>query len=958
MSGVIFAFDTFELDSERQELWRDRKLVKIEAVVIRLLIALVRNAGKLVTKDELVDEVWEGRAVADNVITVSMARLRKTLEDKRGEREFVATVYGRGYRFVRPVHMREAPSVEPPTEAAPGGRADPPFLGRERVLHRLREAVSSARAGHGGICVLMGEAGIGKTRLVEVLESELNGSNVQIAWGYCREAGDTPPMGPFRQVLDEIANLRAAQGDTLDLVPELALAEDDPARRRSFEKVTRALTSCAKRAPLLIVLDDLHRADAASIELLSVLVDQVARTSIMVLATLRPAAGGRPPRPETQLPYVLGHRNCQRITLERLSEPDVRAYVSALLDDSEGRLGTAIFEKSEGNPFFMAELCRQLRNTETPDQNALTVPGAALELVRQHVAKLDAEARGVLSAAAVIGRSFELSVLATLTGRDASILVNSLDDAIAAEVIVPAPHSRTEFAFGHELMRTVLYEALVPAERRSWHLRVGRALETRAAAGERMPASDLAYHFHAALPQSDLRKTVEYCSNAAQEAAAVFATIDVVRYTRHALEALELIDKPSVRLRMRLWYFMAVYTRGHDGAEFARSVNELLRLAHDHGDGDMLARAATLLNWHPGLKPLPGESNALRYALTLLPEDAIGIRGVALSALACAAPECFDRTQAERLIEEGIPLVRQSGSRAARYAGLLSQLYVMGGPDHQQLATQVQEELEKLAQDNPKRLPVLPLDLAFYRAITALTRGDQASQRAAIQRAAIHARELHHGELLWHSERMRALTEVNGGARNEGLAALRTLHAQATRESILYTTVFCAFDRAVIFGDFSHAAPLEDELLNALAFDASEPPGIWSMKVRALASAGLHEQARTMLRAVVPADDLHKLPCDSQYLGTLGHLSRAALLLGATDYVRALYTLLSRYPQYFSGHIAFYCEGAVPHLLGLLAQAQGKHEEAREHLQQGLAMSETAGLKALADEARAQLMRL
>ncbi|HEX6240021.1 MAG TPA: AAA family ATPase, partial [Polyangiales bacterium] len=510
-----------------------------------------------------------------------------------------------------------------------------------------------------------------------------------------------------RQVLDDIAQA-LPPGDAQELLPELALAEDDPARRRSFEKVTRALTTSAKRAPLLIVLDDLHRADAASIELLSVLVDQVARTGILLVATLRPAAGGKPPRPETQLPYVLGHRNCQRIALDRLSESEVRSYVAALLDDDEGRLGSAIFHKSEGNPFFMTELVRQLRSAEAPDPDALTVPGAALELVRQHVAKLDADARGVLSAAAVIGRSFELSVLSTLTGREASLLVNSLDDAISAEVIVAAPHSRTEFAFGHELMRTVLYEALAPAERRSWHLRVARALELRAASGERMPASDLAYHFHAALPQSDLRKTVEYCGKAAQEAAAVFATLDVVRYTRHALEALELIDKPSVRLRMRLWYFMAVYTRGHDGAEYARSVNELLRLAREHGDGDMLARAATLLNWHPGLKPLAGESTALRHALTLLPEGSFGIRGVALCALACSSPECFDATQAERLIEEGIPLVRKSGSRAARYAGLVAQLYVMGGPNRPELASAVQEELEKLAQDNPKRLPVLP----------------------------------------------------------------------------------------------------------------------------------------------------------------------------------------------------------------------------------------------------------
>jgi hypothetical protein len=205
---------------------------------------------------------------------------------------------------------------------------------------------------------------------------------------------------------------------------------------------------------------------------------------------------------------------------------------------------------------------------------------------------------------------------------------------------------------------------------------------------------------------------------------------------------------------------------------------------------------------------------------------------------------------------------------------------------------------------------------------------------------------------------MRALVDVNGSARAEGMAALRTLHAQAVRESILHTMPFVAFDRAVLFNDFEPGGSIDDEVLNALAFDASEPPGIWSMKVRALASAGLYDQARTMLRAVVPADDVAKLPCDSQYLGTLGHLARAALLLGATDYVRALYNLLARYPHYFAGHICFFCEGAVPHLLGLLAQAQNKPDSAREHLQRGLVMSEAAGFNALAEEARSLLARL
>src|SRR5688572_26021835 len=162
---MILGFDDFELDDERLELRRGGKLLKVEALVVRLLSALVRNAQRLLTKEELVEQVWEGRAVADNVITVSMARLRKALGHKRGEREFVATVYGRGYRFVRAVAVRDgtAFAAPPPEQASPIG---PPFVGRERVLGRLLRAFGEARAERGRMCALIGEPGIGKTRTV------------------------------------------------------------------------------------------------------------------------------------------------------------------------------------------------------------------------------------------------------------------------------------------------------------------------------------------------------------------------------------------------------------------------------------------------------------------------------------------------------------------------------------------------------------------------------------------------------------------------------------------------------------------------------------------------------------------------------------------------------------------------------------------------------------------------
>src|SRR5262245_508441 len=101
--AMVFAFDGFELDEERLQLRRGSKVLKVDAPVVRLLLALVRSAGQLVLKEDLIAEVWEGRAVGDNVITVAMARLRKALQTGHRREEFINTVYGRGYRFLRPV---------------------------------------------------------------------------------------------------------------------------------------------------------------------------------------------------------------------------------------------------------------------------------------------------------------------------------------------------------------------------------------------------------------------------------------------------------------------------------------------------------------------------------------------------------------------------------------------------------------------------------------------------------------------------------------------------------------------------------------------------------------------------------------------------------------------------------------------------------------------------------------
>jgi DNA-binding winged helix-turn-helix (wHTH) protein len=949
---VLYTFDDFELDGDDLELRRNGSLLKVDALVLRLLSVLVRNAGRLVTKEELIEEVWDGRAIADNAITVSMARLRKTLGESRKNRELIATAYGRGYRFVQPVAVALRPSHGGAAIARKPATLEAPFVGRERVVQLLLEALGKTRLARGRACVLLGEAGIGKTRVVEQLERAALSTNVRVAWGYCREAGDTPPLWPWLRLLRDVT------GDTWSPSTGDAArkhSKDSSPRHELFDSIVRTLVTAAEQAPWVLVLEDLHRADAASIELLSHMLDEISRTRILIVATVRASRTRLALRPETHLPRVLGHRNSERIMLERLQPDEVSAYVGALFDDPTGNLGRAVFSKSEGNPFFMTELARSLNGTESPTSESLAVLDSALDLLRQRVAGLDPSARAVLEAAAVIGRSFELSVLAAVLERDPSELMIAIDDAIADEIVIAAPESATAFAFGHELQRSVLYDAVGPREQRALHLRIADVLERKLEQGEPIPPSELAFHSHAALPDGDLRATVRRCRSAANAAASVFAIPDLLRYAHRALEALDLIEGGSVRLRMALLFQIAAYSRGHAWQEVERASSELTRLAREHTDGAMLARAAAMRNLHPELQPLAGAAAAAEHALELLDPEQHALRAMATAQLACSPPRCYAREQCIPLIREASELAHQSRDRNAIIPVVLWQMHLEGGPEHGH-ASEVCAELESLLLAGAREMPPTPLMLALFRATVALQRGDLAAVRPALVRAESIARLLNHLELIWHVLRCKALMQINTGAVAEGRQQLEQLPCESQHRPAT-TYPMSAFDRAVLLEVPEGGLRLSEIEARALEHRAWDPPGLWALKLRALASAGFLDDARAALRLVAP-DALAQLPSDSQYLGTLGHLTRAALALDAREYFEPLLSLLLRHPSYFSAQLSFLCEGSMLSLAGRLLLALDRKDEAMTQLQEGLAAEQRAGLAGCAVETERLLRAL
>jgi DNA-binding winged helix-turn-helix (wHTH) protein len=967
---MFFAFEEFAFDAQRLELRRGDQRIEADAISLRMLALLLRNAGRLVSKEELVQEVWQGCAVGDNVISVVMARLRKLLGDRRGQHELVKTVYGRGYRFVGATREASAFATTRPPPAATASAS--PFVGREAILAQLQQAHAAALRGRGRMCALLGEPGIGKTYAVEAFVRGLP-SETRTVWGFCRESGDAPPLFPWLRVLRELLAgpsqespdqpepaLRSLLRDPMAGAGGGAAAEQAWVQRHqrqlAYEAISRLLATTAQSAPLVLVLEDLHCADAASLELLMHLLDELALQRILLIVTLRHNQAPAREAVRARLASALGHRNCERVPLQRLREPEVRAYVSALLHEGEESLARAVFDKSEGNPFYMAELCRQLRDREPHERKVLSMSDAALDLVRQHVARLDAEARGVLSAAAMIGSSFELALLRAVTGRTLSALMASLDSALAAEVVIAAPDSPTAFAFGHELYRAVLNDALAPAERRDWHARLADALDQRARAGKSIAASEVAHHLYASLPASDPEKVIHYCRLAADAAAASYAGDEVVRHMRHALSALDLMKSPSVALRMQFVQLIAIYARGSSAAEYESAARELARLARLTADAAMLVRAGMMFNLHPGFKQLAGVSDELSYALTLLTDRDMGLRAAALAGIAVSSPTCFSAERAGRLLDEAVPLARTAASAPAQYAALICALQLRGGPRHSHDANAMLAELDTLAQSNPLRMPVLPVDLSLYRCVTALQRGELSAARQFAHGAAAQARRIHHDELAWHADRFGALLTLEQEPSHAARQALERLHQRADDPGLFGLEAFRSFDRAIWLAEFDPTLQLDTAELHALRYDSSDPPSLWSIKIRALARVGAHADAQMALHALT-TQQLGELPCDRDLLGTLGHVVRAALLVGANDYAKQAAECLAPYRDSYAAHVGFLCEGSIPHLLGAVALALGDVERAVVELEQGLARDEQAGLSRSAGEARLALAR-
>jgi DNA-binding CsgD family transcriptional regulator len=425
------------------------------------------------------------------------------------------------------------------------------FVGRARELALLNAALTADREGRAPIVVVDGEPGIGKTRTVAEFAAGARAAGSVVLWGTCHQGGVTAPYDPWVQAIAEYADgvepervTRLAEGDVAVLaqfVPAIArMVPDvrvpptlppDQSRIRLYEAVVRFLDAIDE--PAALVLDDLHWADADTLELLVHVARFAARTSIVVLYRSAELAIADPVA--HRLAEIDRHRKTEFLLLGSLPLDEAGVLLAKVADvEVRPELLDAIYAESGGNPFFLCELGRHLHRYGDPTAAGWRPPETVRQAVGLRLAGLSAHARRMLELAAVFSAGFSFGDLAALTELDDDTLLDCLDEALAAEVLRALGAERYDFA--HALVRHALYDDFSASRRVRLHRRVAEVLEESHAGRLEDVAAELARQYHASATLPGAERGVVHALTAAERAQAASAPAEAAAFRRLALD--------------------------------------------------------------------------------------------------------------------------------------------------------------------------------------------------------------------------------------------------------------------------------------------------------------------------------------------------------------------------------------------------------------------------------------
>ncbi len=398
---------------------------------------------------------------------------------------------------------------------------DRTFVGRARELDLLGTRLDDARGGRGQLVLVTGEPGIGKTRLAEELGRHAEAICVPLGWGRASEDEGSPPYWIFRQLARSTG--RAMPGL---LTRGAAGSGSAEARFEMFDVLADDLREAAEAGGLLVVLDDLQWADAASLALLVHLARGIGRSRLMIVAIYRDTETTGRAALSSALAALARESNLTRIRLVGLTQAGVERQLNLVTGTSvPTELAVLVSQRTGGNPFFVTELGRLASNA------GRALPEAVLDTVRARLARLSGPCRQLIATAAALGSELDPAALAEVADRPVAHVLADLDEAATAGVVAAADGWR----FGHDLIRESARLDLPTAARLTAHARLAACLESRTDATAR--ASEIAYHWLESLPVGDPARACEWAERAADQALSQLAWERAAHQYRQAREA-------------------------------------------------------------------------------------------------------------------------------------------------------------------------------------------------------------------------------------------------------------------------------------------------------------------------------------------------------------------------------------------------------------------------------------
>lgn len=562
-------FDTYELDEADARLTRDGQPVALAPRPFAVLCALARTPRTLVTKDALLDAVWGHRFVSDSVLKTTVSALRAALDDDAKQPRYIETVSRRGYRFI--AAAPSAPSITQTAIALAPSLTAPSIIGRADAIERLRGAWQLACAGKRQIVWIAGEPGVGKTTLIERFVAEVG--DAYCAHGQCvAQAGTGEPYMPLLEALSALcrrdapfaALIRAVAPMWLLQLPWLSTPDERDTLRqdlsgsgqaRMLRELGELLERYTENQPLVLVTEDLHWCDAATLELMDHIARRRGAARLLWLGSFRLTEVMAADHPLKSVRRELRlHGLCDEIVLDAFSETEVADYLAAKLPGlaAEDTFVQALHARTEGLPLFVADVVRDLAAqgdvTQAGETSArlrlesMPVPENLAGIVEHYMQRLMPDERTLLETASVCGVEFRLNTVAVALGSDIATVARLCVELAREQrwlghvpVEAAGPTSDTRYAFRHALYREVLHKRIGPVARADLHCKVAAALEREREEGAGVNAAELAAHFE--LGHEPLR-ALRYYTAAAESALMRFNASHTLELTARALALL------------------------------------------------------------------------------------------------------------------------------------------------------------------------------------------------------------------------------------------------------------------------------------------------------------------------------------------------------------------------------------------------------------------------------------